>query len=77
MSAAPRLPNATPPHVTTTRQGWLLLVVMLRGMWLWKTQTEATPPPVAYSQFYGLVAQDKVQSRGAQRRDAGRQPEGA
>ncbi len=60
-SDAPGWPNATPPPVTT-RQGWLLLAVMLVGMWLWKNQMEATPPPVAYSQFYGLVAADKVQS---------------
>jgi cell division protease FtsH len=42
---------------------FVVMSLVLGGMWLWKaTRQEPPPPPVAYSQFYAWLADGKVQS---------------
>jgi cell division protease FtsH len=55
-----RTPNGTPPS-GLSRQGLILLALMLGAMWFWKTNSEeAAQPAIAYSQLYKWIDEGNV-----------------
>ena len=59
----PRPPGSGPAWLSSQRRLFLALSLMLVGAWAWRTfLNEAPPAPIAYSQFYALLVDGKVQS---------------
>src|SRR5436190_1418117 len=59
---SPVSPGSVPAWLSQRRL-FLALALMVAGTWLWRTFAgEAPPAPIAYSQFYALLTDGKVQS---------------
>src|SRR5690606_339744 len=45
-------------------QGWILLLLLLAGLWIWRLAAEASPAvhSISYTSFYDLVERGKVKS---------------
>ncbi len=45
-------------------RGWILLLLLLAMLWMWRLAAEASPqaPSISYTSFYGLVQDGKVES---------------
>src|SRR4051794_36070880 len=59
--------NTKPPMTPPSRpswSGWLMLVLLLAGMWAWQLfgRDRRDLPTIAYSAFYSLVEDGKVAS---------------
>jgi cell division protease FtsH len=56
-------PPGSGPVWLSQRRLFVALVLMVAGTWVWRTFfNEAPPAPIAYSQFYALLTDGKVQS---------------
>ena len=60
---SPGPPRTGPAWLSPQRRLFVALALVLVGTWTWRTfLNEAPPAPVAYSQFYALLTDGKVQS---------------
>jgi len=60
---SPRPSPGAPPDAPASRRMMFLLPIMFAAMWAWKVYSEgAAQPPIAYSQLYQWISQNKVQS---------------
>ena len=59
----PGPPRSGPAWLSSQRRLFLALALVFVGTWAWRTfLNEAPPAPIAYSQFYALLTEGKVQS---------------
>ena len=59
----PGPPGSAPAWLSSQRRLFVALALVFVGTWVWRTLlNEAPPAPIAYSQFYALLTEGKVQS---------------